>query len=195
MTAVDFGPLQTAVESRPLLDTFAWVRRATDSHRRRHGCWAYAYADGTVLGAVAAWMRPDAVLELGTALGYTSCWWAIGGGRVDTVENDPEHVELAREHLSTAGLAGRVTVHEGDFTDVLAQFTGPYDLAFFDGYEPTAEMLETVGTLVRTGGALVTTNLGLGGGFRQVLAKDPSWSTHFLDHDTAFSIRLSGRVG
>ena len=34
---------------------------------------------------------------------------------VDTIERDPEHVELARENIAAAGLDHRIAVHEGDF--------------------------------------------------------------------------------
>jgi predicted O-methyltransferase YrrM len=195
VTVADLDALQAAVDSRPLLDTFAPVRRATESHRRRHGCWAYSYADGTVLGAVAARVRPAAVLELGTALGYTACWWATGGGHVDTVENDPEHVRLARVQIGGVGLAGRVTVHEGDFDAVLPSLPGPYDLAFFDGYAPSPALLARLQALVTPGGLLVTTNLDLGtGDFRGVLSTSPDWRTRFLDGDTAASIRVQGEA-
>lgn len=182
--------LEAAVRDRDRDDPYRWVRDATDAHRRRHGCWAYPFADGTVLGAIGATMVPRSVLELGTALGYTACWWGRAADHVDTVENDPDHARLAREHLARAGLTDRVTIHCGNFDDVLPHFIEPFDIAFFDGYAPTAEVLALVERLVRPGGVLLTTNLGLGGGFRQVLAKNPDWLTRFLDEDTAVSLHL-----
>jgi predicted O-methyltransferase YrrM len=83
-----------------------------------------------------------------------------------------------------------VTVHCGDFTDVLSPFTQPFDVAFVDGYAPTAEVLALVERLVHPGGVLLTTNLHLDGRFRQWLAGNPAWSTRFLDEDTAMSLHV-----
>lgn len=178
-----------AVDARDHTDPYWWIREATDTHRNQHRCWAYPYADGSVLGAVAAALQPRHVLELGAALGYTACWWASGGAQVDTIEGDLVHVHLARENIEQAAAAGTVTVHEGDFADVMATLGGPYDLVFFDGYEPPETLLEQMSALLTPGGVLVTTNLDLGaGGFRSILASNPAWITRFVT-DLAISVR------
>ena len=178
-----------AVDARDHTDPYRWIREATDTHRNQHRCWAYPYADGTVLGAIIGVLQPRRVLELGAALGYTACWWASGGAHVDTVEGDPVHVHLARENIERAVPAGTFTVHEGDFADVMATLVGPYDLAFFDGYEPPKTLLEQMSELLTLGGVLVTTNLDLGaGGIRSILASNPAWITRFVT-DLAISVR------
>jgi predicted O-methyltransferase YrrM len=52
-----------------------------------------------------------------------------------------------------------VTVHSGDFSDVLAELAGPYDLAFFDGLGPTLRAVERLRSLLRPAGLLVCGNL------------------------------------
>src|SRR5262245_49925953 len=101
-------------------DPFSEIRAATAAHRKRHGCGAYAYGNGPLLGALAAAVGARRILELGTALGYTALWLAHGvpDGVVDTIERDPEHVRLARTHVEAFGLGGDVIVHEGEFTPV-----------------------------------------------------------------------------
>jgi len=61
-----------------------------------------------------------------TALGYTALSFAHGaaGSTIDTIERDPEHVELARKNIATAGFAERITVHDGDFAAVLPTIRG-----------------------------------------------------------------------
>ncbi|MGN6687564.1 MAG: O-methyltransferase [Actinomycetales bacterium] len=170
-------------------DAFAWVRDATNAHRREHGCWAYPYDDGTVLGAVGAVAQPARVLELGTALGYTACWWAAGGAHVDTIERDRLHVQLARANADRAGLDASVTVHEGDFDEVLRTLNGPYDLIFFDGYEPPTDLLRRLTGLLGSDGVAVTTNLDLGGRrTRSALGSEAGWTTLFVA-DLALSMR------
>lgn len=186
-TALD--RIDAAIRGRDRSDPFAWIKGVTDEHRRSHGCWAYPYQGGSVLGAIIDTLTPSTVLELGTALGYTACWWARDGARVDTIERDRVHVRLARTHVTRAQPAGDVTVHEGDFAAVLPTLTATYDLGFFDGYEPPPDLLADLAPRLAPDACLVTTNLDLGGGrYRSVLSSTPGWKTHFVQ-DLAVSIR------
>ena len=181
--------LAQLVRDRRRFDAYHWIKDMTDAHRREHRCGAYPFSDGSILGAIADARRPAAVLELGTALGYTACWWASRAERVDTIEHDPLHVQLARENAKAADLDSRITVHKGDFHTVLAGLPTSYDLVFFDGYEPPGWLITEIGSRLNDDGALVTTNLDLGGGnFRSVLRSLPGWTSQFID-DVAISVR------
>ena len=120
-------------------DPFAKVKAATDAHRARHGCGAYPYDNGPLLAALAAAANARRILELGTALGYTALSFASGApdSTVDTIERDPEHVQLARDNITAARLDHRITMHEGDFAAVLPTLDPGYDVAFFDGHTPS----------------------------------------------------------
>ncbi|MBB6510899.1 putative O-methyltransferase YrrM [Rhizobium soli] len=144
---------------------FAPLQAATRSHRRHHGCNAYTFEDGAGLLAIARADRATTILELGTAIGYTACILssATDQTHVDTIEGDPEHVALARNNIRDLGLDERVTVHTGDFFEVMAELNGPYDLAFFDGLGPTARLVEKLRNLLRPGGLLVCGNLAHAG--------------------------------
>jgi predicted O-methyltransferase YrrM len=167
-------------------DRYRWIHDATNAHRRRHHCGAYPFDDGAVLGAIAQQLLPRRVLELGTALGYTACWWADAGALVDTVEADPVHVELAEENIRVAGLEQRIDVHPGDFEKVLRELPGPYDAAFFDGGAPTVGLLEMLRERSAPGGVIVTTNLVFAGGaFRRELAR--AGDTLFVDDNLAIT--------
>ncbi|MBS0482219.1 MAG: class I SAM-dependent methyltransferase [Proteobacteria bacterium] len=162
-------------------DPFGAIYDQTDRHRRQHGCWAYPFGDGRALGTLAAATGAARILELGTALGYTSCWLAYGNpmARVDTIERDPEHVRLARQNIADAGLSDRVTVHAGSFDEVLATLEPGYDLAFFDGYAPTPGDLDALRALLRPRGVLIAANLDLDRGrtVRAALADEARWLT------------------
>ncbi len=121
-------------------DPFAAVREATLAHRAAHGCGAYPYDNGALLGALAAAANARRVLELGTALGYTALWFAHGAPQavIDTIERDGEHVRLAREQVEAHGMAGHIVVHEGEFAAVMRRLDPGYDVAFFDGLHPVA---------------------------------------------------------
>lgn len=143
------------------LARFDALQTATRSHRRQHGCHAYTFEDGPGLLAIARIDPAIRILELGTAIGYTACvlGTAIEHTRVDTVEGDPAHVALAREHIRNLGLDERVKVHSGDFFKVMAELDGVYDLAFFDGLGPTLRLINRLRNLLRPKGILVCGNL------------------------------------
>ncbi len=128
------------------IDRFAKIRTATDAHRAQHGCGAYPYDNGPLLGALAAAADARRILELGTALGYTALSFAAGApdATVDTIERDPDHALLARDNIAAAAMDHRITVHEGDFASVLPTLDPGYDVAFFDGQSPTPALHKTL---------------------------------------------------
>ena len=177
-------------------DPFAAVREATLAHRARHGCGAYPYDNGALLGALAAAANARRVLELGTALGYTALWFAHGAPQavVDTIERDAEHVRLARENVEAHGMAGHIEVHEGEFGAVLRSFDAGYDVAFFDGFAPSRPLLRDLRRLLRARGLLISANLTHAGAeaYLAALQDKKTWLTAFIDEEreTALSIKL-----
>jgi predicted O-methyltransferase YrrM len=178
-------------------DPFAGIRAGTLAHLRKHGCGCYPFFDGSLLGVVAGAARAQRIIELGTALGYTACWFAHGApdAHIDTIDFDPEHVRLARANIEAAGFAKRVTLHEGAFDDVLTKLKSGYDVGFFDGFDPTLRNLKELRTLLRPGGVLITTNLNFGSearGYRERLSDAKQWCTTFAAEDgrTAISIKI-----
>lgn len=179
-------------------DPFGAVREATLAHIRKHGCGCYPFFDGSLLGVVAAAAQARRILELGTALGYTALWFAHGApeAKIDTIEFDAQHVEIARHNVAKAGFAERVTVHHGDFAAVLPTLRPSYDIGFFDGWAPTLADLTEFRRLLRPRGILISTNLDMGGGqaskYRSELADAKRWLSSFAAEDgrTAISIKL-----
>jgi predicted O-methyltransferase YrrM len=177
-----------------LHDPFGEVQAATRRHRRAHRCGAYTYADGSLPATIAAAVRAQRIVEVGTALGYTALSLTQGapGARLDTIEMDADHVRLAREQIAAHGAAERITVHQGPAEEILpALEAGAYDVAFFDGYTPTAEVMVALRRLLRPGGVLLAGNLILGPS-RAVtddLADASRWRTHSFG-ETALAVRI-----
>jgi predicted O-methyltransferase YrrM len=178
-------------------DPLADIRESTLKHRAQHGCGAWPYGNGPLLGVIAGAVGATRILELGCALGYTALSFAHGApkARIDTVERDPEHVRLARENFAAAGLARRITVHKGEFAKVLPSLEGPYDVAFFDGNTPVPALHQALHGLLRTGGVLITANLNHGGTANTVKAAlfdGKTWLSTLVDEDgeTAISVKL-----
>jgi len=76
------------------------------------------------------------LLEIGTSNGYSTIWlaWAAAqtGGRLTSIELHPGRQERADENLRRAGLRGLVDLKLGDATELVGEFSGPFDLVFFD---------------------------------------------------------------
>jgi len=179
----------------PSKDPFHALQEVTRQHRARHGCGAYTYDDGSLPGVLAAAVGARRIVEVGTALGYTACWLASASGTttVDTIENDAQHVDLARTEIARYGMERRVSVHHGDAESVLAGFDeSVYDVAFFDGFAPTMAVFGLLRSRLRAGGVLIAANLTLSdtGAVRTDLADRSRWRTHSFG-ETAIAVKIT----
>ena len=118
---------------------------------------------GKLLMMLAATMGARNILEIGTLGGYSTIWLARGlaeGGRVLTLELDPDHAEVARKNFEKAGLADRIELRVGAALDTLAALhadgAGPFDLVFIDADKPsTPDYFDWAVTLSRKGTLIV----------------------------------------
>jgi caffeoyl-CoA O-methyltransferase len=83
-------------------------------------------------------------LEIGTLGGFSGIWIARGllpGGKLITLEKEPAHAAVAREHFAAAGLVDRVEIRVGNAHESLKTLAdqAPFDFVFIDaeksGYE------------------------------------------------------------
>jgi len=89
---------------------------------------------GRFLATLVRATDPGLVLEVGTAIGYSTLHMAqeLGRGRIVTIERDPERVRQATDFLGRAGVADRVEIVEADAMDAIDRLDGPFDLIFLD---------------------------------------------------------------
>ena len=79
--------------------------------------------------------KPGAILEVGTAVGYSALLMAgvmPDSCRITTIEKYGPRILAARENFKKAGVEDRVTLMEGDAGEILKSLKGPYDLIFMD---------------------------------------------------------------
>lgn len=93
--------------------------------------------EGRFLQFLAAASGARRALEIGTLGGYSGTWIARGlppGGRLITLELEPSHAEVAREHFALAGLEQVVELRVGDAHTLLPALAeeGPFDFIFID---------------------------------------------------------------
>lgn len=112
--------------------------------------------------------RPDCVVEVGTAIGYSGLWIAktlhdLGHGHLFTLEKDPERAAQAKRNFERASLDNDITVIVGDARERIDEVGGPIDLLFLDGgfanYYPCLMRCQS---RLRDGALLVADNAGIG---------------------------------
>jgi predicted O-methyltransferase YrrM len=119
---------------------------------------------GRLLWILVCQARAARILEVGTSNAYSTIWLADAaretGGRVTTLEANPDKIAQAQENLQRAGLLDRVDVKPGRAAATLADLPGPFDLVFLDADRPSyATYLELVLPKLRVGGLLVADNV------------------------------------
>lgn len=128
---------------------------------------------------VARWLqvfmktRPfSRVLEIGTAIGYSTALFAQGlapGGIIETIEIREDSYSEAAENLKALGLEARVKQYLGDALDVLPELEGPYDLVFMDGAKGQyLRFMEIIEPKLAPGAVILSDNVL----FRGMIASD-----------------------
>jgi len=136
--------------------------------------------EGQMLQFLAALIGARRILEIGTLAGYSGIWLARAlpdDGKLITLELDPRHARIAREHFKLAGIANRVEVIEGEAHRSLARLSSgqPFDMVFIDAdKEGYPDYLAWALDHVRPGGLITAHNAFRGG---QLIDSRPDGST------------------
>ena len=135
-------------------------------------------AVATLLATLASSIGARRVFELGSAIGYSTAFFAraVGpSGKVFYTDGDPENAKRARAYLQRAGLADRVEILVGEAVHLLQTTSGDFDVVFIDidkdGY-PAA--LEAAAPRVRAGGYLLADNVLWSGRVVDPGSRDPA---------------------
>lgn len=79
--------------------------------------------------------KPKRILELGTAIGYSSILMynaSTKDTKIKTIERSPEMIELAKKNIIKYNLNDNIEIIEGDCLDALKELQGEFDLIFMD---------------------------------------------------------------
>jgi caffeoyl-CoA O-methyltransferase len=116
-----------------------------------------------VLQQLALTINARTVFELGSAIGYSTIWWAqaVGEkGRVFYTDGDPKNAERARRYFDRASVTDRIAIHTGDALEVLSEQKQEFDIIFNDvDKEDYPRVLRMVAPRLRKGGLFVTDNV------------------------------------
>jgi len=100
---------------------------------------AVSEEDGRFLRLLVATRGAKKVLEIGGANGYSAIWIGMGlretGGRLVTIEYDPQRAKDAEANIRAAGLSDIVTVVSGDAFKAIPTLAGTFDFVFCDAWK------------------------------------------------------------
>lgn len=120
------------------------------------------------VGNFLAWLvftsRAKNILEIGTAIGYSTLWLAKAaeqtGGKITTIDMNLQRRKEALDYFSRAGVSEQILSLAGDARKVLPNLAETYDLVFIDAAKGEyLEYLELVYPLIAPGGVLVVDNV------------------------------------
>ena len=117
----------------------------------------------SLLKLLLAVKRPERILEVGTAVGFSALLmeeYNPADCHVTTIENYEKRIPVARANFERAGKSGSITLLEGDAAEILKELEGSYDLIFMDAAKGQyIHFLDDVLRLLAPGGMLVSDNV------------------------------------
>lgn len=110
-----------------------------------------------------AMAKPMKILEVGTAVGFSSILMATYGPegcRITTIENYDKRIPIAKENFIRAGKEDQIKLLEGDAAEILPTLSEEYDLIFMDAAKGQyIHFMPDVMRLLKSGGVLVSDNV------------------------------------
>jgi caffeoyl-CoA O-methyltransferase len=131
-----------------------------------------------ILHQMALMIGAKTVFEMGSAIGYSTIWWAraVGqGGLVFYTDGDRKNAKEARGYFERAGVASRINITTGDALELLSEHKQEFDVIFNDvDKEDYPRVFRLALSRLRKGGLFVTDNVLWSG---KVAQKNPDKTT------------------
>ena len=141
------SPVCNAIEKEELADGVPIIRKEM----------------GNLLKVLLLLKRPQKILEVGTAVGYSSILMSENmpqNCRITTIENYEKRIPVAKNNFKRAGKEEVITLLEGDAMDILKELDGTYDFIFMDAAKGQyINFLPELLRLMPAGGLLISDNV------------------------------------
>lgn len=119
-------------------------------------------AVGRLFYQYARLLNAKTIFEMGSAIGYSTTWWAkaVGaGGKVHYTDGSRKNADEARRYFQQAGVADRIEVHIGDALEILSERKEQFDILFNDvDKHDYPRVFQMAAARVRKGGLFITDN-------------------------------------
>jgi len=134
-----------------------------ESYAKEHNVPILSWQSVEFLEQLVLLKSPKRVLELGTAIAYSTIRIARqleGKSVIHTIEKSQENISVAKEFIAKSGLGAGIKLLEGDAVNVMPQLKKKYDIIFLDAdKEDYKRLFDYSLVLLRKGGLLVVDNL------------------------------------
>ena len=141
------SPVCNAIEKEALADGVPIIRKEM----------------GNLLKVLLLLKQPQKILEVGTAVGYSSILMSENmpqNCRITTIENYEKRIPVAKNNFKRAGKEEVITLLEGDAMDILKELDGTYDFIFMDAAkEQYIHYMPEAVRLLSDGGILMSDNV------------------------------------
>lgn len=117
----------------------------------------------SLLKVLLAIKQPDSILEVGTAVGFSTILMGEYGKKeshITTIEKYEKRIPIARENFKKAAMEEKITLIEGDALEVMQTLTESFDFIFMDAAKGQyINFLPDCLRLLKVGGVLVSDNV------------------------------------
>jgi predicted O-methyltransferase YrrM len=169
------------------------VMAEMESVAQRDSVPIVSWETGRLLATLVGALDPERVLEVGTAIGYSTLHMAeaLGRGRIWTLERDASRIEQARRFLDRAGVGEKVEIVEGDALESIESLDGPFDVLFLDASKDEYQRyLEIAEPKLSDRALLVVDNLLMDGEAALPEDAETKWRSESLAAARAFNSEL-----
>lgn len=115
-----------------------------------------------LLGVLLAMNKPDNILEVGTAIGFSALLMNeyCPDAKITTIEKYEKRIPVAKENFKKFDKNNKITLLEGDAVEVMKNIDEQYDFIFMDAAKGQyINFLPQVLRLLKKGGLLVSDNV------------------------------------
>ena len=134
-----------------------------EAYAKEHSVPILSWQSAEFLEQLVSLKNPRRVLELGTAIAYSTIRIARqlkGKSVVHSIEKSSDNISVAKDFISKSGLTAKIRLLEGDAVNVMPQLKKKYDIIFLDAdKEDYKRLFDYSLVLLRKGGLLVVDNL------------------------------------
>ena len=160
MHGITAAPVEDYLYS--LLPSRDEVLTAMEAEAAKRNIPIVGQAVARILHQLAVMTNAKTVFELGSAIGYSTIWWAraVGeAGRVIYTDGDRKNADEARAYFERAEVADRITIKVGDALEFLSEEKREFDIIFCDiDKEDYPRALRMALPHLRKGGLFVADN-------------------------------------
>jgi caffeoyl-CoA O-methyltransferase len=154
----DYSQSHTSGESE-LLQEIRWQTNATRDDKNMLS----GFYQGRLLSTFSKMLRPKAILEIGTFMGYSALCLAEGlaeNGKLITLDFEPETFAISSAYFAKSAYASQINSRLGNALEIVPTIDETFDLVFIDADKPNyANYFDLVFPKMKVGGIIIADNV------------------------------------